>query len=84
MEELKIKAGKSYNIVTPRNQCKPSKVHIDYILNNPKGSNWDDKLIIFRTWNRKRWIFYCYEYWILAIYNEWEWNKKKEIKLWKN
>ncbi len=72
MPDLKIKAGKSYNIILPNSGYLRTKTHIDYILDNPKNEMWDRKLIICRNWGR----FQCLEYWELAIYNDWKWSKK--------
>jgi len=72
-----LKVGKSYKIRTPR-LSTPIKIHVDYILDNPKYYNWDCKLIIYRYWSKryKLWINECHNYWELAISNHWHCSKK--------
>jgi len=73
--ELEIKAAKSYQLNTPHNHGV-SKIHIDYILDNPadKDNELKNKLVIYRSWskNRERWFYYADPYYVLAIYNDWK------------
>jgi hypothetical protein len=72
--ELKVAAGKSYKIHHRNSGIDPEKVHIDYVLDNPNYSHWASKLIVCRVWGRRRqrWHRYVYEYWQLAIANNWQ------------
>ena len=49
---MNIQAGKSYHLHSPHFgfQNNGNKVHIDYILDNPKHDGKNSKLIISRVW----------------------------------
>jgi len=74
--ELEIEAGKTYNIRTPLSY-KKSKVHVDYILDNPTepGAQYCT-LIVYRIWlfRKRRWEHQCHPYYVLAIPNEWRYD----------
>jgi hypothetical protein len=80
---MEIKAGKSYHIHTPNSNSfeKKSKVHIDYILDNPSldpiYKDIDDyKLIVYRIWIKHKKCFkhYINPYYILCLWNNWPYN----------
>lgn len=73
---MDLQAGKKYKMRT-RHFYKPTKVHIDYVLDNPEDKTVHDaRLIVYRVWNKYRRSFhYGVEmYWQLAISNDWEYN----------
>lgn len=80
MIEIQIKAGKKYNLSFP-NHMEPVKCHIDYILKNKYHSdNTDSKLVVFRWWafTRKRFVYEIYPYWLIAMYNDWDYTGKRK------
>lgn len=76
---LEIEAGKSYKLYHPNGSGYGEKLHIDYILENPLNGRSSMQLIVCRHWNknRKRWYYYTYQYYRLAIYNGWEYKDLK-------
>lgn len=77
-ESLEIQSRKSYNIRIPN--YKKQKVHIDYILKNPVDDCVYSSLVICRVWlkGRKRFEHFCFLYFELAIYNDWEYELKEQ------
>ena len=88
---MKIEAGKSYRILHPKGDYhKKTKVHIDFILDDPTLAEWKDDpeypdhmLIVYRVWRKhsRRWMRYIVPYWELAYWNEWDntvMNQKKK------
>lgn len=73
--KLRVDSGKAYKInIVGRSNVK---THIDYILDNPTDEGWDTVLIIGRIWlkRKRRWHHFAEPYWVLAIWNKWEWSK---------
>lgn len=74
---FQIEPGKSYHLRTPDFWDK--KVHIDYIIKNPTEPElWQLNLVIYRIWlfRKKRWEHRCDPYYVLAIYNKWDYNER--------
>ena len=77
-QKLQIEAGKSYKLRHSKGGGDPEKLHIDYILPNSLSPDcWSCQLVVCRVWgtNRQKWFRYVYEYWQLAICNNWEYEK---------
>lgn len=70
---LMITAGKNYKLKHPNSSKNPAKLYIDYILDNPVDNAWFCKLVICREYfkPKRRWLYYSYQYYILAMYNNW-------------
>ena len=76
MNNMNIQAGKSYHLHSPHFgfQNNGNKVHIDYILDNPKHDGKNSKLIISRVWlkHKKRQHWSVDPYYVWCIWNKWE------------
>ena len=70
-------AGKSYKVKNPRGDFKPTKIHVEYVLDNPTLSAEENtvynKLIVYRVWlkHKKYWKHYITPFWDFCIYNDW-------------
>lgn len=72
---MEIEVNKSYHLNIP-SWGRDIKVHIDYILDNPKDDSNSDafKLVVYRIWSKHKmcWYYYINKYYVLAIYNDWK------------
>ncbi|MCK9430614.1 MAG: hypothetical protein M0R17_11500 [Candidatus Omnitrophica bacterium] len=76
---FEIKAGKYYKLKHPHSIRSVDNLHIDYILDNPTDNTWECSLVVCRCWNKhkRRWFYYLYEYYTLAIYNDWNYKENE-------
>ncbi len=76
---MKIEENKSYNLSIP--SYSDIKVHIDYILENKKDDRKSRTLIVLRYWvnTKNAWVYQTFEYFELAIYNDWNYNKLDKL-----
>lgn len=80
--KLKIETGKSYKLKHKDDLWKGDKLHIDFILDNPKSNKWWHKLVVYRYWSKKYqdWSFNICSYETLCVFNEWKDEFKRKAK----
>ena len=75
--EIQIKEGEKYRLEFSGSHGE-KLCHIDYILDSKcYQKEIGSKIIVFRWWsrNRKVWVHECLLYYVLAIWNKWEYQE---------